>query len=1757
MSTSLSGRRERRARPFVERLEDRLTPSTLIPVTDRHDLIFDPGRNLLYITTASGLVQRWDVASQQLLPAWNVGADLEGGDITPDGSTLYVTDAVSVTGHLGVLHKVNLSTGAVTDVTYPLDSSETGGWDVAIAPNGNAFITGQGPAYGYPVQEYLPGSNSFTARTDIPGPSQGGNDIQPYSLIHRSPDRKLMVIAGDQSSPEPLVSYDATTDTFPQEVSSPEWSNDSSIAVNRNDNLIAVNASGGPSARIYDASFNDMHDFSGLGGGLAFDPTRDVLYIAEGTFSSNGKIYAYNTNNWHLIAQTPIGESIGLGQDLDSGTMIVSSDGQWLFLNTPSGVREYGINSLAAGSFRISGPSSLTAGSSGSVTVTATDGNGGTLTGYTGTVHFSSSDVLAGLPADYTFTASDNGSHTFNNVTLKTAGTQSITVSDAANFMTGTLTDITVNPAAPDHLAFSVQPSAVAAGSVMSPAVQVQLLDHYGNLATNDSSDAVTLSIAGGPGGFAAGSTTSVTASAGVATFSNLVLDTAGSYTLSASAAGGVSGPASNAFTVSAAAADHLAFLVQPGNNPVGAALNPAVQVQVLDRFGNPVNTDNSDQVTLSVASGPGGFAAGSTTTVTASGGVASFDNLVLNTAGSYTLSASSGSLGGATSTSFAIGAQSADHLAFGIQPSDTLVGAVINPSVTVKVLDRFGNLLASDNSDQVTLAFGSNPAGGTLSGTTTATVSGGVATFADLSIDTAGSYTLAASSSGLSGATSTAFTVRVPPPDHLAFSAQPAAAAAGSALGSVQVELLDQFGHLASGDNSDQVTLSVASGPGGFASGSTTVTASGGIATFSNLVLTTAGTYRLSATATGGLTGANSDGFTVSPAAADHLAFSAQPGNAAAGSGLGATVQMLDAYGNLLTGDNTDAVTLSIASGPGGFASGTTTKTVSGGVAAFSGLVLDTAGTYTLSAGSGSLGGATSTSFTISPLAADHLAFVVAPGDSQAGSPISPAVTVKVVDQFGNTVTSDNTDRVTLSIATGPGGFTTCNSATAGVQAGVATFSNLVLTAAGSYSLSVRTSGGLTGPDSGTFKVSAGSADHLSFLSQPGDGTAGQALHGTVKVQVQDRFGNPLVGDNSDQVTLSVAPGSPGDFDGSSTVKATVSGGVATFSNLVFDTAGTYILEASDGTVSDPGSASFTIFPAAADHLVFSTQPPGTTAGVPIAPAVQVVDRFGNLLANDFTDQVSVSVASGPGGLDSLSTLTAGASAGVATFNRLAFDSTGTYTLAVRGTGLGGVTSASFVVTPGPLDHLAFGVQPGDGVAGQALAQPVTVQLFDAFGNLLTNDSSDSVTLNVASGPGSFATGSTTRGTVSGGVASFNNLVLTKAGSYTLGAGSGGLAAAASGSFTVSAAAADHLTFVAQPGPASVGQALTPAVQVAVEDAYGNVVSTDTSSVTLTLGGNTGSTSLGGTLTQSAVSGVASFADLSVSGSGAGFTLQASDGTLGGATSADFTAGQVSLSGTSVSEFRPVGTVVGNLALNEGGGGHVVAYRLVNGPGSTDNALFKVRGNQLQTAGVFDFSSRSAYSVRVRGTDETGQSFEQSFTISILNDPHLSRIGKVLTVTGTKGNDNFTFTPGAVWDSLTLNGVKLAVDSTKISTVVFQGGGGSDSATLTGASSGANTLSLSPGQGTLSGKGYSVQLSGMAHILVNAGGSNDSATLHGGTGTNTFTGSGKSAVLAGSGYSLGLSGFRKVTVYATAGAANKKSVHAVDYVFVALGKWS
>jgi len=109
-------------------------------------------------------------------------------------------------------------------------------------------------------------------------------------------------------------------------------------------------------------------------------------------------------------------------------------------------------------------------------------------------------------------------------------------------------------------------------------------------------------------------------------------------------------------------------------------------------------------------------------------------------------------------------------QLHFSVPPTNSFVGRPLIGVVRVAALDRFGNV-ATDFVESVTVAIGSDPSGGTLSGTTTVAAVAGVATFADLRVDQVGTgYTLTASASGLNGATSAAFDVVAPGTGRITF---------------------------------------------------------------------------------------------------------------------------------------------------------------------------------------------------------------------------------------------------------------------------------------------------------------------------------------------------------------------------------------------------------------------------------------------------------------------------------------------------------------------------------------------------------------------------------------------------------------------------------------------------------------------------------------------------------------------------------------------------------------------------------------------------------------------------------------------------------------------------------------------------------------------------------------------------------------------------------------------------------------------------
>jgi len=248
------------------------------------------------------------------------------------------------------------------------------------------------------------------------------------------------------------------------------------------------------------------------------------------------------------------------------------------------------------------------------------------------------------------------------------------------------------------------------------------------------------------------------------------------------------------------------------------------------------------------------------TTTVNAVAGVATFGALTIEVAGvGKQLTASSGALTPAVSSSFDVTAGAAAALVYEQQPGTIAAGAPFSPALAVSVRDAFGNLV-STATDPVSLAVTSGT--GSLVGTTTVNAVAGVATFGALTIEAAGvGKQLTASSGALTPAVSVAFSVTTSTATALSFTQQPSAVLLGAAITpAVKVRATDAFGNGVSGE---LVGLSLV-GNGTLAGGTPVATDGNGEATFTALTVNREGSKQLSAT-TGSLGPVLSDPFVVS----------------------------------------------------------------------------------------------------------------------------------------------------------------------------------------------------------------------------------------------------------------------------------------------------------------------------------------------------------------------------------------------------------------------------------------------------------------------------------------------------------------------------------------------------------------------------------------------------------------------------------------------------------------------------------------------------------------------------------------------------------------------------------------------------------------------------------------------------------------------------------------------------------------------------
>jgi hypothetical protein len=586
--------------------------------------------------------------------------------------------------------------------------------------------------------------------------------------------------------------------------------------------------------------------------------------------------------------------------------------------------------------------------------------------------------------------------------------------------------------------------------------------------------------------------------------------------------------------------------------------------------------------------------------------------------------------------------------LQFVQQPSSIVAGSTMSTTPTVAIRDSVGNLVTDSVARPVLLSLGTNPGAATLTGTlsASATPGTGIVSFPNISVNNVGNgYTLIATTTvpGVQGAASASFNA-LTTTDALALrfinTSVTSLDTAGTALGAaggIQVEVINSAGSRVT-TSTAPISLAVTNPRGGVLTGTVSVNAVAGLATFSSAVLTRADTgYSIVATSPSLNSSTAPVRLTVLPAAAAKLVvLDSLPLTVAGATWPAMRVAITDAFANVVT-TAANSVTLRVGTGnyPGdssftyysgriggvGAAAPVLTVAATNGIATFTGLRPRNLSTASSTSGfnfiffdaTGLTAGRSPKFDVVGSTATSAVSYVYSNTGSylnNIGAINNQGIQVAgfFLDSLRNNTTGSG--NVTLQLAKFRGGSITSGATLVGNATGTALNGNFSIQGLKVSGLTVTDTlffrAVVTGGSTVTFDSSYyggiqyspfGAATQLVFVNPPANTTVNTAIASPtgIKVAVADSIGNTVtnlntgVGGLTGQISLelsTIPTGVTAVLSGSGPVN--IVNGVATFASTAVNAVGTgYAMRARvQGGTSIPGvtaaiiSALFNITP-------------------------------------------------------------------------------------------------------------------------------------------------------------------------------------------------------------------------------------------------------------------------------------------------------------------------------------------------------------------------------------------------------------------------------------------------------------------------------------------------------------------------------------------------------------------------------------------------
>src|SRR5437867_8443664 len=237
-------------------------PPTLISAPNRKDMVYDAGRDILYITSGSQVL-RYQLASDSFLTPFQLSGTLMGIDLSPDSNTLMVADS-SVTSNVWV-HVIDLPSGQSHQVFFPAAFGESGTFAIAFGSDGAALISSRFSGSGWvPLRRYDPVSGSTTTIASV----------RHDSMVSASGDGTTLIIAESDISSGPFERYDVASRAIIRTGGNNRFNFE--CAASRDAALYAIVTKTG--TLIYDGNFGLVTNLGVQPIGAAFHPAADAVF---------------------------------------------------------------------------------------------------------------------------------------------------------------------------------------------------------------------------------------------------------------------------------------------------------------------------------------------------------------------------------------------------------------------------------------------------------------------------------------------------------------------------------------------------------------------------------------------------------------------------------------------------------------------------------------------------------------------------------------------------------------------------------------------------------------------------------------------------------------------------------------------------------------------------------------------------------------------------------------------------------------------------------------------------------------------------------------------------------------------------------------------------------------------------------------------------------------------------------------------------------------------------------------------------------------------------------------------------------------------------------------------------------------------------------------------------------------------------------------------------------------------------------------